>query len=353
MPNQSFAIDGREIGPGNPPYVIAELSGNHNLELDRALALIEAASAAGADAVKLQTYTADSLTVDSDDPAFVIRGGLWDGERLYDLYRRAGTPYDWFPVLFAKAREIGITIFSSPFDSAAVDLLEGLDAPAYKIASPEIDDWPLIERVVKTGRPMIVSTGAADVAVIDATLGFLNDIDARDVALLHCISAYPAPIGDSNLHTMVDLRQRHGGPVGLSDHTLGTTAAVAAVALGADIVEKHVTLSRDDGGVDSTFSLEPSELADLVRECRDSYASLGAAVYGERESERATNRFRRVFYTACDIHAGDVLGPDNLQSVRGPAGVSTREFQRVFGSVATRDLARGMPLDEDAIAAQD
>jgi N-acetylneuraminate synthase len=349
MLNKSFSIDGREIGAGHSPYVIAELSGNHNLELGRALALIEAAHAAGADAVKLQTYTADSLTLDTDDPDFVIQGGLWDGERLYDLYQRAGTPYEWFPVLFGKARGLGITIFSSPFDLAAVDMLEELDAPAYKIASPEIEDWPLIERVAKTGRPMIVSTGAAEQQTIQETYEFIKEIGVSDVAFLHCISAYPAPLDDSNLRTMVDLSARYPMPVGLSDHTLGTTAAVTAAALGAAVIEKHVTLSRDDGGVDSAFSLEPQELQVMVREVRDAHASLGSVIYGTRESESTAPRFRRVFYTSRDIRAGETLGPDNLRSVRGLRGVSTCKYREIFGRRANRDISEFSPLDIESV----
>lgn len=338
-------IAGRAIGPDHPPYVIAEISGNHNGDIARALALIEAAKAAGADAVKLQTYTADTLTIDHDGPGFVIEGGLWHGRRLYELYQEAHTPWDWHPRLFEKAAEIGITIFSSPFDPTAVDFLEGLGAPAYKVASFEIVDTPLIARMARTGKPLIVSTGLATSEDIDDAVSAARGAGAGGLILLHCTSGYPTPPSQMRLRAMADLGARHGGLVGLSDHTMGTAVSVAAVALGACVIEKHFTLARADGGPDAAFSLEPEELKRLVVDCKIAWESLGSAAHGPVESEEATKDLRRSLYVVSDIRRGEPLTPANIRSIRPGFGLPPKHTHEVIDKIATRDLARGTPLD--------
>jgi len=312
MTAPSVAIAGRKIGPGEPPYIVAELSGNHNGEIGRALALIDAAKAAGADAVKLQTYTADTITIDHDGPEFRVHGGLWDGRRLYELYQEAHTPWAWHEELFAHARRIGIAIFSSPFDPTAVDLLERLGAPAYKIASFELIDIPLIELCAATGKPLIMSTGLASPQEIGEAVSAARKAGSGGIILLHCTSAYPAPPSDMNLRTLQHLADQHGVVVGLSDHTLGVAASVAAVALGACFIEKHFTLSRAEGGVDSDFSLEPHELERLVKESRDAWLALGQVRYDEVPSEAASRDHRRSLYVVADVAAGEPLAWEML-----------------------------------------
>lgn len=344
-----FAIAGREIGPGHPPYVIAELSGNHNGDIDRAFALIDAAATAGADAVKLQSYTPDTITIDHDGPGFVIAGGPWHGRKLYDLYGEAQTPWDWHPALFARARAAGLHCFSSPFDPTAVAMLEKLDAPAYKIASFEIVDLPLIRRVARTGRPMIISTGMANLDEIGEAVSAARDAGAVGVALLHCVSGYPTPANEANLARIALLRSRHDCVIGLSDHTLSHEVAIAAVALGATIVEKHVTLARADGGPDSGFSLEPQELAALCRGVRTAFEAQGRSDYGRAASEQGNVMFRRSLYAVADIRAGDVLDETNVRSIRPGHGLPPKHLPEVLGRRAKRDLARGTPLSWDAI----
>jgi len=345
-----IAIAGRLIGPNEPPYVIAEMSGNHNGDLGRALALIDAAKAAGADAVKLQTLTADTITIDHDGPGFVIEGGLWHGRRLHELYQEAHTPWDWHPRLFDRAREVGITLFSSPFDPTAVEFLEKLDAPAFKVASFEIVDTPLIARMAQSGKPLIISTGLASPGDITDAVTAAREAGGREIILLHCTSGYPTPASQMHLRTMPDLAAAHGTLVGLSDHTMGTAVAVAAVALGACVIEKHFTLARADGGVDSAFSLEPDELARLVADCRDAWAALGTVHYEEVEAEAAGRDHRRSLYVVADVKKGEPLTPENVRSIRPGHGMAPKHLHDVLGKPAARDLKRGEPLTWDQIA---
>lgn len=344
-PVPEIAIAGRRIGPGHPPYVICELSGNHNGSLERALTMIDAAAATGCDAIKIQTYTADTITLDVDRPEFVIHGGLWDGQTLHALYREAQTPYDWHAALFARAAERGVTLFSSPFDETAVDLLAGLNAPAYKIASFEAVDLPLIRYAAAHGKPLIISTGMANLAEMEASRDAALAGGAAGVVMLHCVSSYPATFEDANVRTIPDMAGRLGVAVGLSDHTPGTATAVAAVALGACVIEKHFTLARSDGGPDAAFSLEPAEFTALVRDCRDAWAALGQAHYDVLGSEKANRQFRRSLYVTAPVKAGEVLTRANVRSVRPGNGLPPADLDKVLGRTASRDLAFGEPLD--------
>ena len=343
-------INGREIGPDRPPYFIAELSANHNGSLDRAFKIIEAAKAAGADAVKLQSYRADTITIDHDGPEFRIEGGLWDGQRLFDLYASAAMPWDWHEPLFKHAQKVGIDIFSSPFDDSAVDLLQSLGAPAFKIASLELCDIPLIERVARSGKPMIMSTGASELGEIAEAVAAARQAGCRELILLQCTSGYPTPPGDSNLRTIPHLAEMFDAVIGLSDHTMGTAVPVAAVAMGACVIEKHVTLARADGGVDSAFSLEPDELVRLVADCRTGWEALGRVTYGVATSEAGIRPLRRSLYIVADVAAGDVLTAAHVRSIRPGLGLAPKHYKDVLGRKAAKPLKRGMPLDWTMLA---
>lgn len=342
-------IAGRAIGPSERPYIIAEMSGNHSGDINRAFRILEAAKQAGADAVKLQTYRADTITIDHDGPEFYVQGGLWAGRRLYELYEEAHTPWDWHPAIFERGRELGVTVFSSPFDSTAVDFLESLDAPAYKIASPELIDIPLIRKIARTGKPVILSTGMATLEEIAEAISALRSEGANDIVVLHCTAAYPAPMEEANLSRIPDLQKRFGVTVGLSDHTLGTMASVVAVTLGASVIEKHFTLDRAEGGVDSAFSLEPAELAVLVGESASVRAALGSPVYGPTKSEELVLRNRRSLYVVAPVTKGDILTEASIRSIRPGNGMKPKYLTAILGRRATRDLNFGEPLDPSMV----
>ena len=344
-----LTIAGRPIGRGHPPYVIAELSANHNGDLAQALRIIDAAQEAGADAVKIQTYRPDTITLKSDAPEFRITEGLWAGRTLYDLYEWAHTPWEWHEALFAHAASRGITLFSSPFDPTAVELLEGLGAPAYKIASFEAVDLPLIRYVAAKGKPMIISTGMADFAEITEAVAAARAGGCRELALLHCVSGYPAPASDYNLATLADMAAKLDLPVGLSDHTLDNTTAIASVALGAGIIEKHMTLDRAGGGPDDSFSLEPAEFAALCRGARSAWAAIGQVDYGRKSSEQTNVKFRRSLYAVRDIAEGEALSADNIRSIRPGFGLAPREYDTVIGRRARIAITRGTALSWDLL----
>jgi N-acetylneuraminate synthase len=344
MTASSISILGRPVGPGHAPLVIAEVSANHNGDLDRALKILEAAKAAGADAVKLQTYTPDTLTIDHDGPGFTIKGGLWDGYTLYGLYREAQTPWEWHKPLFKRGRELELITFSTPFDETAVDLLEELGAPAYKIASFEAVDIGLIRRVARTGKPMIISTGLADLGDIALAVETARSNGCKELVLLHCVSAYPSPASQMNLRTIPHMAEAFGVVAGLSDHTLGTAVSIAAVSLGAAVIEKHFTLRRADGGPDSAFSLEPEELKALTEGVRTAWESLGHVNYSRAADEQANLVFRRSLYAVKDIAAGNPLTADNVRAIRPGYGLPPRFLPELLGRRVREHLPRGTPL---------
>ncbi|UDF03775.1 pseudaminic acid synthase [Asticcacaulis sp. AND118] len=344
-----ISIAGRKIGTAHSPYIICELSGNHNGSLDRALALVDAAADTGCDAIKLQTYTADTITLKSDRLEFRINGGLWDGRTLYDLYDEAHTPWDWHPALFERAAKRDVTMFSSPFDDTAVDFLDGLGAPAFKIASFELIDLPLVAYAASKGKPLIMSTGMANLSEIEAAVAIARQHGTGEIVLLHCVSEYPARIEDANVRVVPDLGAKFGCPSGLSDHTFGTAASVASIALGGCVIEKHFTLARADGGPDSGFSLEPDEFTALVRDCKDAWAALGRVHYDLVGSERTSRTFRRSLYVVADVKAGEAFSKANVRSVRPGLGLPPVRLWDVLGKTAARDIVSGEPLSEDMI----
>ncbi len=347
MVNTEFKINDRAVGMNHPPYLIAELSANHNGSLERALQAIEVAKSCGVDAVKIQTYTAETMTIDCDKPDFIVRGGLWDGFKLYDLYKWAETPFEWHEAMFAHARSIGITLFSTPFDETAVDLLEELNTPAYKIASFELIDLPLISYVASTKKPMIISTGMASEQEIDEAVSTAREAGCDDLVLLHCTSSYPAPIDQANLTQLKTLAERFGVLAGLSDHTLGTTVPLAAVALGARVIEKHFTLSRAEKGPDSAFSLEPAELSLLSSGVEEAWAAIGNEGFYEKEAERDNKIFRRSLYFVNDLPTGHVVGPSDIKRIRPGNGLPPKYFDQVVGQSLVRDISRGKPVSWD------
>lgn len=340
-------IDGRKIGPDFPPYIIAELSANHNGDIQRAFQIMEEAKMAGADAIKLQTYTHETITIKSDKEDFQIQGGLWDGQTLYELYKGAHMPWEWHKPLFEKAAELGITIFSSPFDFTAVDLLEELDAPAYKIASFELVDLPLIRRVAQTGKPMIMSTGMADEEEIRQAIDVATQNGCSELVVLHCVSGYPAPAEQYNLRTISDMQSRFGVLAGLSDHTIDNATAVTSLALGACVIEKHVTLDRNGGGPDDSFSLEPQELRNLCRDAKTAWQSLGQINYQRTESERGNVKFRRSLYIVRDIKAGEIFTRDHVRSIRPGNGIAPKYLDDILGKEAKCDCSYGDPVRFD------
>ena len=339
-----FEIAGRPIGIAYPPYVIAELSANHNGKLETALRIVEEAKKAGADAVKLQTYKPDTITLNCDSEDFKIRGGLWDGRTLYELYEEAHMPWDWHKPLFEHARKQGITIFSSPFDNTAVDLLENLNAPAYKIASFEAVDLPLIKYAASTGKPMIISTGMADAEEIQEAIDAAREGGCKQLAILHCVSGYPAPAEDYNLRTIPDMIERFGLVTGLSDHTLDNTTAIASVALGASIIEKHFTLDRSGGGPDDSFSLEPREMTALCQGAKTAWSALGKVDYGRKSSEQGNVKFRRSLYFVKNMKAGDVITEDCVRSVRPGFGLPPKHLGSILGKRVKKDLVINTPI---------
>ncbi|WP_173912020.1 pseudaminic acid synthase [Acinetobacter sp. Marseille-Q1618] len=338
--NKKIQINGRDIGVDFPPYIIAELSANHNGSLETALKIIEQAKLCGADAIKLQTYKADTITLDSRNEEFMIRGGLWDGQSLFELYEKAHMPWEWHKPLFDYARKLDITMFSSPFDRTAVDLLEDLNAPAYKIASFEAIDLPLIKYVASTGKPMIISTGMADEAEISEAIQAAYDGGCKELVVLHCVSGYPAPAEDYNLLTLQDMAKRFDVPVGLSDHTLDNTTAIASVVLGACVIEKHFTLDRNGGGPDDSFSLEPGELKQLCTGSKTAWQALGKVDYGRKSSEQGNAQFRRSLYFVKDMKAGEVVDESSIRSVRPGFGLAPKSYDEILGKTLVQDVEK-------------
>lgn len=342
--SKKITINNRNIGTDFPPYIIAELSANHNGSLETALKIIEEAKRCGADAIKLQTYSADTITLNSQNEEFMIRGGLWDGQSLYELYQKAQMPWEWHKPLFDHARALDITIFSSPFDRTAVDLLEDLNAPAYKIASFEAVDLPLIKYVASTGKPMIISTGMADKEEIGEAIQAAYDGGCKELVVLHCVSGYPAPAEDYNLLTMVDMAKSFDVPIGLSDHTLDNTTAITAVALGACLIEKHFTLDRNGGGPDDSFSLEPKELQHLCQSAKTAWQALGRVDYGRKSSEQGNAQFRRSLYFVKDLKAGDVIDESSIRSVRPGYGLPPKFYDELLGKKVTQNIVKNSPV---------
>lgn len=341
--HSTIEIAGRKIGACHSPYIICEMSANHNGSLEKALEMIDVAVETGCDAIKLQTYTADTLTVNSSDEAFRIKGGLWDQRTLYDLYQEAHTPWGWHEIMFERARLRGVTMFSSPFDTTAVDFLMDLNAPAFKIASFEVIDLPLIRYVASTGKPMIISTGMADDDEIEEAAQAAREGGCNDFALLHCVSGYPAPASDYNLATIPDMAKRWGVPIGLSDHTLENSTAIASVALGASVIEKHFTLDRSGGGPDDSFSLEPAEFAALCTDARTAWEAVGHIDYGRKSSELGNITFRRSLYFVKDLAEGDIVTSDSIRSIRPGYGLPPKYADALVGMRVSRNVQANTP----------
>jgi pseudaminic acid synthase len=346
---QSIAIAGRVIGTDQPPYVVAELSANHGGSLDRALELLDLAKEAAADAVKLQTYTPDTLTIDHNSEDFRIQCGLWAGRRLFDLYREGQLPWEWHEALFARGRALGITVFSTPFDKTALDLLEELGAPAYKIASFEMIDLPLVRLVASTGKPTIISTGMASPEEIGETVDAFRAAGGSELALLHCVSGYPTPVDQANIRRIPELSEQFACPIGLSDHTLGIEVAIASVALGASIIEKHFIRSRAEGGLDSAFSLEPAEFRELARGVKSAFAALGTGTATRSEVEEANKIFRRSIYVIRDMAAGEAFTAKNVRIIRPGYGLAPKHLDDILGRRAKHALQRGTRMSWDLL----
>jgi pseudaminic acid synthase len=345
----AISINERKIGPGHPAYIIAEMSANHNQNFERAVKIIEAAKNAGADAVKLQTYTPDTITIDCDNEYFRIKGTIWEGKNLHDLYSEAYAPWEWQPKLKQVADKLALDLFSSPFDSTAVDFLEGMEVPAYKVASFEVVDLPLLRKISKTKKPIIMSTGMATLSEIDEAVQTIRGAGGSDLALLKCTSAYPAPIEEINLRTIPHLAEAFGVPAGLSDHTMGSAVPLAAVTLGACIVEKHLTLSRKEPGPDSAFSMEPHEFKEMVEAVRIVEKAVGEVHYEVTENERASRVFRRSLFVVKNIKAGEQFTEENVRSIRPGHGLHTRYFDIILNSRARMALKKGTPLNWDCV----
>jgi len=343
------SIAGRKIGPNHAPYIIAEISANHNGSIEKAKQCILAAKHSGADAVKLQTYTADTMTIDCNRQEFMLKGGLWDGFKLYDLYKWAETPYEWHAELFAYAKEIGITVFSTPFDETAVDLLESLATPAYKIASFEITDIPLLSYIAATGKPIIMSTGMATEQEITDAIAAVRAGGCKELMVLHCISSYPAPIEQSNLKTISDIAERYQVVGGLSDHSLGTVAAITAIAVGASIVEKHFTLSRADKGPDSEFSIEPDQFKILCQQAKQAWQALGCASYQRKPAEVGNVKYRRSLYFVKPLKAGAIITEQNVRRIRPGLGLAPKYYHDVLGRRVCQDIEFGTPVSWELI----
>jgi N-acetylneuraminate synthase len=343
----NMKISDRKIGVNYSPYIIAEMSANHNGNIDNAYRIIDMAKTCGADAIKLQTYRPDTITMDMNTPEFMIEGGLWEGQSLYELYKGAFMPWEWHKPLFKYAQKLNLTIFSSPFDNTAVDLLEDLNTPAYKIASFEVVDLPLIKYVAQTGKPMIISTGMADIEEIQEAIEAAKEGGCGELAILHCVSGYPAPVTDYNLKTLVDMQQRFGLVTGLSDHTIDNTTAIASVALGASIIEKHVTLDRNGGGPDDSFSLEPKELKELCTGTKTAWESLGNVDYSMKSSEQGFVKVRRSLYFVKDIKEGEVITEAHVKSIRPGYGLKPKELIRILGSIMVISAHKGDSVQEE------
>lgn len=341
MTDKFITINDRKIGPQYSPYIIAELSANHNGKIEKALQAIEVAAQCGVDAIKIQSYTADTMTIDCNQADFQITDGLWDGYKLYDLYKWAQTPFEWHQQLFDKAKEVGITLFSTPFDETAVELLEQLDAPAYKLASFEITDLPLIKRIAQTGKPMIISTGMADLAEISEAVTTAKENGCKQLVVLHCISAYPAPIEQANLATIADIANKFDVISGLSDHTLGTVVSVTSIALGASLIEKHFTLDRADKGPDAEFSLEPDEFKRLVEETKAAHQAIGVAGYERKPVEQSSMKFRRSLYFIKDIKQGEIITEQHIKRIRPGFGLAPKHYQQLLGKKVNQNIYRG------------